>query len=254
MVTDTVNNIRSWKFPFNGKLEDKDHSSDKKISRICWATQFKNLLSLNKQEQQLAPCASLTYCRGRPPTLGNQLTNYKTIAQGDITSTESLGSHPCNHCGLCGKHGSLNNMVLATEKLVLPGGKTIPIKARVTCKDQGVYAAKCLQCSQFYVGQTKNAFSTRWSSHRFNWNKMNKSGEEPKISKEDSLKDQNALFIHYRRYHPDKLHTNLLLSEAYRVIFIEKTAASKLDIRENYWIGKLDAKINISKTYLPKYK
>lgn len=74
------------------------------------------------------------------------------------------------------------------------------------------------------------------------------------VTKDDPWKDQNALFLHYKKKHPDRVQKNLLLSEAFQVIFVEKTKATQLDIRENYWIGKLDAKINIYRTYMPKYK
>ena len=44
------------------------------------------------------------------------------------------------------------------------------------------------------------------------------------------------------------------LSEAYEVVFVEKTSGARLDTAENFWIGNLKAKINISKTFLPKIK
>ena len=67
-------------------------------------------------------------------------------------------------------------------------------------------------------------------------------------------KDKQALFIHYKKYHKNILENGLQLSDAYNVFFIEKPNYDKLDIQENYWIGKFNAKINIAKTFLPKYK
>ena len=66
-------------------------------------------------------------------------------------------------------------------------------------------------------------------------------------------KDECALFIHYAKYHPESLEKTPEIWEAYGLIFIEKPAMKDLDYRENYWIKKLNSKINIAKTYLPKY-
>ena len=75
-----------------------------------------------------------------------------------------------------------------------------------------------------------------------------------KVAKDDPWKDQNSLVMHYRKRHLEKVKNDLKLSDAYQVIFVEKTKATKLDIRENHWISKLDARINISRIYLPKHK
>ena len=67
-------------------------------------------------------------------------------------------------------------------------------------------------------------------------------------------KENNALYLHYARNHKEQLLTTVLLSDAYKLIFIERPHPRQLDTRENYWIGKLDATINVAKTYMPKYK
>ena len=54
--------------------------------------------------------------------------------------------------------------------------------------------------------------------------------------------------------HQNVLKTHTALAEAYHVIFVETPDADKLDNRENYWISKVNATINIAKTFLPKYK
>ena len=252
MVMDTMNTIKTWVFNIPDGLREENKNKKSKSPWICWATQFKNILKLNKKEKHLVPEATITYCR--PPTLRNQLTNYKYIAREDGTSSESRGCQPCNRCGLCGNFGSMQNMVLATDKIRLPNGKDFTIKSTITCKHQGIYAAKCIQCHQYYVGQTNNSFSTRWNAHRSSWKKMIAARKNITVANDDPWKDQNALFMHYQKNHPDKVHKNLMLYEAFQVIFIEKTKAALLDVRENYWISKLDASINISKTYLPKYK
>ena len=81
-----------------------------------------------------------------------------------------------------------------------------------------------------------------------NWNK------KKEINKKFELKDEQALFTHYVKNHLDEAKKNLRLSDAYEIIFIEEPKYKNLDITENYWIGKLRCKINIAKTYLPKYK
>ena len=66
-------------------------------------------------------------------------------------------------------------------------------------------------------------------------------------------KDECALFIHYVKYYPEFLQKTTEIWEAYGLIFVEKPAMKDLDYRENYWITRLNSKINIAKTYLPKY-
>ena len=72
--------------------------------------------------------------------------------------------------------------------------------------------------------------------------------------KTERWRENNALYLHYAKTHLAKLSATMPLSEAYQLIFVEKPRPSQLDMRENYWIGKVDATINIAKTYMPKYK
>ena len=85
---------------------------------------------------------------------------------------------------------------------------------------------------------------------------MNKDNMEQKekTNKTFELKDEQALFTHYVKNHSEETKKNLKLSDAYEIIFIEEPQYKNLDITENYWIGKLRSKINIARTYLPKYK
>ena len=252
LVNQTINKTLKWK-------RNAPKKNDKKVSldatnTITWTTQFKNILRINKKEKMLEPKAVLTFCR--PPTIGNHLTNYKNIATRNNNSLQDIvGSYPCNSCGLCGNRGKLSNMVLATKMLLLRDGKKISIKSYINCKSNGIYAARCKVCLKLYVGQTKNPFSTRWNTHRHNWKQISQQGNTASMaSKSEYWKEQNALFLHYSREHQEQCQEALLLSDAYEVIFIEKTKPSMLNIREHYWIVKLNATINIAKTYLPKYK
>ena len=69
-------------------------------------------------------------------------------------------------------------------------------------------------------------------------------------------KEHSALYLRYAKHHRAMVlaTTPLLLSEAYKLIFVKRPQPKQLEIRENYWISKLDAAINIAKTYMPKYK
>ena len=173
-----------------------------------------------------------------------------------MKTSKRTGSHPCGKCGLCGNFGKLQNMVLDTQHIEPKYGKEIKIKDAMNCKDSGIYAARCTQCSAFYVGQTISSFSTRWNTHRLNWRKMVKSRSSGNATEEknERWKENNALYLHYAKHHPTKLTNATQLSETYQLIFVEKPHPSQLDTRENYWIGKVDATINIAKTYMPKYK
>ena len=249
MVTKTIQGIKAWKQQDGYGTNRNKANSD----RLTWATQFKNILRLGKKEKRLAPKAAITYCR--PATIGHSITNYKMIATERKTS-QLTGSHPCGKCGLCGNFGRLKNMVLDTEYIKPKNGKEIKIRDAITCKDNGIYAARCTQCSAFYVGQTITSFSTRWNTHRLNWRKMvnNLAAGNATEEKTERWRENNALYLHYAKTHLAKLSATMPLSEAYQLIFVEKPRPSQLDMRENYWIGKVDATINIAKTYMPKYK
>ena len=251
MVLESMDTIRTW-------TTDNAYTNDPRVKRkppkrrIPWTTQFKNIVKLTEKEKDLAPNAAVTFCR--PTTLGSQLKNHKLIAKGQ--SQVNSGSQPCGKCGLCGGFGNLKNMVLQTNVLKLNNGTEIPLRNTITCKDHGIYAAQCNQCMDLYIGQTKNSFHTRWNTHRNNWNKMIKGdGCCGGYSKEkDKWKENYALFLHYSKSHKEWLTKHNLLADAYKVIFLEKPNPRNLDIRESVWIGKVQAKINIAKTCLPKYK
>ena len=154
-------------------------------------------------------------------------------------------------------------MVLETNNIKLRNGNTIRLNQQLNCKDYGIYGGQCKICREVYVGQSRNKFSERWNSHRYNWNLMTNNTKTDKITEDTKnnksiknweQKDKQALFIHYKKFHKNILENGLSLSDAYNVFFIEKPNYDKLDLQENYWIGKFNAKINIAKTFLPKYK
>lgn len=51
----------------------------------------------------------------RPPTLANNLLNYRGIAH--TSDKEPKKSHKCGKCGLCGNHGGLQNMVMDKQEI-----------------------------------------------------------------------------------------------------------------------------------------
>ena len=255
LTANTINNMTKKYETDVPKEEIKD--KDKKI--ITWATQFKDLIKLDKKEKELAPKSIISF--SKPSTLANHLLNYKKISIiKNIKNNTRGGSKKCKRCGLCGHHGQLQNMVCEDETIKLKNGKLIAVKHTLTCKNFGIYGARCLKCADFYVGQTKNSFAKRWTTHRHHWNNMMKIREEitsafkEKRTNKMELKDDQALFAHYAQNHPECLKSYLFLHMAYEVFFLWKPKAENLDIEENNWICKLNAGINIMKTLLPKYK
>ena len=137
--------------------------------------------------------------------------------------------------------------------------KTIKLNnSNMNCKSFGIYAAMCKLCGNYYVGQTKNSFSSRFNGHRTTWRKhfnRLKAGMNP----EGPPTDDQSLFYHYFTEHKEILEERsrrdeMSLSEAYEVIFLEQPNKNYLDWCENKWISKLNARINVNKTFLPKYK
>ena len=252
----TSNAIKGIKKNYLDKSNIGNENMDKNKDVITWATQFKDLIKFSKQEKELAPKSVVSFCK--PPTLGNYLLNYKQISQNN--EYINGGTRKCKHCALCGHHGNFKNMVFETNKIRLRNGKEIKLKHNLNCKNFGIYGAQCIICNEYYVGQTKSSFSKRWTSHRFHWNKMMDKREDmvaefkgKKINKME-LKDDQALFAHFAQQHPECLKENLFLYDAYQVVFLWKPHVEQLDTEENNWISKLNAKINIMRTFLPKYK
>ena len=197
----------------------------------------------------MVPNASITYCR--PPTVGTQLLNYKKISHDPIQDKHQKFSKKCGNCGLCGNWGRLHNMVCDAHSFKDKNGVNFKSKHHLNCKDYGIYAGQCLLCSNFYVGQSSNAFSVRWNTHRTTWRKMVQRAAKCK----DDGGDDQALYAHYYKYHPEALTSkDLALSDAYRVIFLEKPPLQDLDIKESFWVAKINAKINIMRTCLPRYR
>ena len=224
LINETIKNLH--------KCENEDERSTKKNKnknihgreKVVWATQFKNLIKLDKKEKELAPKAAVTYCK--PETLGNLLKNYKKIANNNNNENTKPGSKKCKKCGLCGHHGKLENMVLETDGFNLENGEKIQIKQNLNCKSYGIYGARCKTCGDFYVGQTMRSFSQRWNSHRSYWNKMIKGNnwkQEDQADKNEKRKDEQALFYHFIKKHKNLINNNLNLTKAYELLFLENT-------------------------------
>ena len=163
-------------------------------------------------------------------------------------------SEGCQRCGLCGKFGTHKSMITETKEIRTKDNKTIKLKQKLNCKNYGIYAAQCQICLEIYVGQTINPFHERWNGHRQDWNNIIKNGQ---FDENLDIKEQEkkSLIIHYAKFHRNELIIKKLkLPEAYKVTFLEQSHKTKLDISENFWITKLKAKINISRTVLPFYK
>lgn len=144
-------------------------------------------------------------------------------------------------------------MVEQTNKIKTKEGKSFKLKQRLNCRNFGIYAASCTQCREIYVGQTVNSYSKRWNQHRYQWNLCYQ--EETPTEENLINKDEKALYIHYRKKHRNFIEeSNLQLQDAFKITFLESPPASKLDSSESDWISKLNAQINIAKTFLPKIR
>ena len=73
--------------------------------------------------------------------------------------------------------------------------------------------------------------------------------------KTSKFNEPQALYQHYERNHEKELKImDKQLTNAYKVIFVEKPTKFNLDTAENFWITKLKSKINIMRTFLPTFK
>ena len=230
LVVEMLEKTEKWKDRFRPPSK-RTKESNKNIS--TWTTIFPNLLKLTEREKQLNQNVMITY--KRPQTIATLLTNYKKLAH-EVNNEEGISS-PCGKCLLC-----KDTMVKKTSLVKLKNRKTIKLKKNLNCKNFGIYAAKCSECEEFYVGQTITSFSQRWCSHRHIW----------KSTTTDDVSDRAALKIHYAKKHKTSKKD---LKEAFSIIFVDTTKNySDLDFLESKWINKLEATININKTILPLYR
>ena len=122
--------------------------------------------------------------------------------------------------------------------------ETFPLNQKLTCANHGIHVATCVICHEQYFGQTKNKFSTRWSSHRSNWNR-------PNCDIDENNKDVALL-----RYFPE-FHGNVNkppIHEAYIVTFPAEPKSLSLDFCEDKWYRKLNAQINVQNMILPRVR
>ena len=175
--------------------------------------------------------------------------NYKNTSQTTPKDTKEIPSRKCQRCSLCGNFGKSKNMVIDEPYIVDKNGKKTKLKYHLTCANYGIYAAQCRICKHFYVGQSKNKFSTRWNAHRNKWKNLCNGKEAIKEGK-----DEAALYKHYKQHHTEVPLSELDITDAFGVIFLEQPQFKMLDIKESYWISKLMASINVAATILPKYR
>ena len=169
------------------------------------------------------------------------------------TGNNIAKSSGCGRCGLCGKFGTLENMVANTNVITTLHGKTINLKQHLTCRDYGIYSAQCIVCKDIYIGQTCTSFSKRWNLHRQDWKTMINSGKNYR-EKTTADSDDKALYYHYVQHHKTMIAKTLNLWDAYQLTFAERPNKSALDTAESCWMEVVDAGINKAKTCLPKFK
>ena len=183
ITKDMIQKAKDFKY---GKREEQlENNCKKEQSRIVWASQFKTKMTISNYEKQLVPNASIVYTR--PPTLKTILVNYKNTSQTTPKDTKEIPSRKCQRCSLCGNFGKSKNMVIDEPYLVDKNGKKTKLKYHLTCANYGIYAAQCRICKQFYVGQSKNKFSTRWNAHRNKWKNLCNRKEAIKEGKDEAV-------------------------------------------------------------------
>ena len=252
ITTEWITKVMDYKCVWSNETKEKGTKADGKDQKLPWATSFGKILKLGKKEKNLVPDAMVTY--RRPPTLGNLLAKYKSVAMDNGTpSNNDKRSSGCQRCGLCRNYGKLKSMVENTDEINTKEGKILKLKQHLTCRDFGIYSAQCITCGDIYVGQTCTTYSKRWNAHRQEWTKMINGGKVQ--NKTDENSDKQVLFNHYLKLHGNLITDNLNLWDAYRITFAERPSSKKdLDIAENFWIEATDARINKAKTLLPKFK
>ena len=103
--------------------------------------------------------------------------------------------------------------------------------------------------ANIYIGQTKNNFSKRWNSHRYNWNLMTNNTKINDKRLEDctnikkatnnwEMKDKQALYIHYTKFHKSNIEHGLNLSDAYEVFFIQTRYSLLINPSTKNWTYK----------------
>ena len=125
----------------------------------------------------------------------------------------------------------------------------VKLPKQLTCKDIGIYGIRCRTCTAptWYVGQTKNPFSTRFSGHRKIWRSAEV--DDAKID------DKAALVKHYAKKHPLEFESKLDFYKAWSVVFLDSPSnPAELDIYENRWFEKMGGSVNIQRMVLPTQK
>ena len=175
----------------------------------------------------------------RPTTIGQLLTTYKHLALSTTREHVKGMSGPCGRCSLCGNHGKHNKSMVPCVSQIMGNNKTFPLNQKLTCVNHGVCVATYVICHEQSVGQTKNKFSTRWSSHRSNWNR-------PKCEIDENNKDEVALLRQFSEFHEDV--NTPPTHEAFIVTFFEEPNSLSLDFCEDKWYHNITHKL-ICKTW-----
>ena len=123
-----------WTDCFHPKVIKKKKDS----SRIVGTTPFPKLLKLTSKEKSIKPEATVAY--RNPPTLSNNLLNYKQLAFQ--INYDKPGSFPCVNCALYGNYGQLISMVQHT-KIIRCNTKYLNLKQKLNCKNYGIYVGEC---------------------------------------------------------------------------------------------------------------
>nr|CAB3263340.1 uncharacterized protein LOC108950821 [Phallusia mammillata] len=242
MTAAVIEEAKAWKEQRHQYARHSKDSTSKKARKLVWATQFPALLRLSDKEKVLKPNCMVTY--KRPPSLQELFLCPRKLALGRLNHCAPSGCYPCGRCALCGNHGSHKIGMVKCSAYLQTSMRRFKISQHLTCRSYGIYVATCLLCHEQYVGQTKNRFATRWSGHRAIWAKFDTSQRN----------DGTALLHHFKDRHPNEFAKKTPMESCYCVAFVEQPRTADLDLAEDRWLNKIDAKINIKKMVLPRCK
>jgi len=140
----------------------------------------------------------------KPPWLRNHLTNYKKITHDQQTTAEDCSSAPCGHCALCGNHGKQHSMVEKESYICTPTGR--------------IKLTHPLDCAiHWYL-----------RGHRFTLQiTIRGTNDEGVCSSEQTWqkytgKEEATLIEQFIMKHPDIRNNLPLLSDCYKVTFVEQ--------------------------------
>jgi len=95
----------------------------------------------------------------RPITVGQRLTNNRTLPDNESSSQQWRYSGPGLHCALCGNSGRRNKSMFRELNAEQSKGRLVLKRQARTCASYGFYVVTCGFCGNQYAGETADKFS-----------------------------------------------------------------------------------------------